>query len=176
MLAVFFVTLPTRRDRSAEKQRNLPAGELAKIVAADITERQFLVNGQLTRSIYDESCTFQDECAATLLRRNFMHGASTTIRAPSRTSAPPRFHASANVNAHHACLRIDTYTLDKWMVGTAKLFDGKQSHVDLVGQVEADAKEVRFRFSEVLCFNVPLLKPKIPLTGIALPGDDHCTQ
>ena len=36
-----------------------------------------------------------------------------------------------------ACLfkdEIDTYTLDKWVVGTAKLFDEAQSHVDLVGQ------------------------------------------
>ena len=100
------------------------------VVAADVTERQFLVNGQLTRSVYDESCTFQDE--------------------------------------------IDTYTLDKWISGTQKLFVGDKSKVEIVGPVEADAKEVRFRFSEVLCFNLPLIKPKIPLTGslVLTRGDD----
>lgn len=44
-----------------EKQRNLPANELAALVTADINDRQYLVTGDLTRSIYDESCTFQDE-------------------------------------------------------------------------------------------------------------------
>ena len=39
-----------------------------------------------------------------------------------------------------------------------------QSHVDIVGDVEADANQVKFRFSEILAFNVPL-KPKVPLTG-----------
>ena len=39
------------------------------------------------------------------------------------------------------------------------------SHVDLVGEVKADASEVSFRFSEVLAFNLPFLKPKVPLTG-----------
>jgi len=33
--------------------------------------------------------------------------------------------------------RIDTYTLDKWMVGTQKLFDESKSHVDIVGQASA---------------------------------------
>ena len=42
------------------KQLNLAPADLANIVAADISERQFLVSGRLTRSIYDESCTFTD--------------------------------------------------------------------------------------------------------------------
>eukprot|EP00747_Dinoflagellata_sp_TGD_P056656 gnl/TRDRNA2_/TRDRNA2_150217_c0_seq1.p1 gnl/TRDRNA2_/TRDRNA2_150217_c0~~gnl/TRDRNA2_/TRDRNA2_150217_c0_seq1.p1 ORF type:complete len:287 (-),score=52.73 gnl/TRDRNA2_/TRDRNA2_150217_c0_seq1:121-981(-) len=44
-----------------EKQRGLSAKELAAIVQADIDKRQFLVTGDITRSIYDESCTFKDE-------------------------------------------------------------------------------------------------------------------
>ena len=60
---------------------------------------------------------------------------------------------------------IDTYTLDKWIKGTSALFVEKDSHVDLVGDVVADDKEVRFRFSETLAFNLPLVKPKVPLTG-----------
>ena len=60
---------------------------------------------------------------------------------------------------------IDTYTLEKWMKGTAKLFVAELSHVDLVGPIVADANEVSFRFSETLAFNLPFLKPKVPLTG-----------
>ena len=60
---------------------------------------------------------------------------------------------------------IDTYTLDKWIKGTAALFVGEQSHVDLVGAVEASETEVKFRFTETLAFNLPLVKPKVPLTG-----------
>ena len=60
---------------------------------------------------------------------------------------------------------IDTYTLDKWIKGTGALFVGDKSHVDLVGDVEASEKEVRFKFSETLAFNLPLVKPKVPLTG-----------
>ncbi len=103
------------------KLRNLPADQLADIVARDIRTNQFLVTGALSRDIYAESCTFKDE--------------------------------------------IDTYTLDKWIKGTGALFDGAKSHVDLVGAVQADDREVRFRFDEILCFNLPLIKPKVPLTG-----------
>ena len=53
--------LPSRANAAAEKQRGLSATEIASIVAADVRDRQFLVTGALTRSIYDESCTFQDE-------------------------------------------------------------------------------------------------------------------
>lgn len=38
------------------------------------------------------------------------------------------------------------------------------SFTEIVGDVSASDAEVRFRFNEVLCFNVPL-NPKIPLTG-----------
>lgn len=52
---------PASAAYADEKQRNLPPATLAQIVTEDITQRQFLVSGRLTRSIYDESCTFQDE-------------------------------------------------------------------------------------------------------------------
>ena len=57
---------------------------------------------------------------------------------------------------------------------TGALFVGSLSHVDLVGAVEADAKQVKFRFTETLAFNLPLIKPKVPLTGtlILTRGED----
>jgi hypothetical protein len=39
-----------------------------------------------------------------------------------------------------------------------------KSAVDIIGEVEADATQIRLRFSETLCFNIPL-QPKVPLTG-----------
>ena len=60
---------------------------------------------------------------------------------------------------------IDTYSLDKWITGTSALFDARKSYVELIGDVFADESQVRFRFQEVLCFNLPVLKPKVPLTG-----------
>ena len=56
-------------------------------------------------------------------------------------------------------------TLDKWMKGTSALFVAALSHVDIVGEVEATDTEVKFRFDEVLAFNLPFVKPKVPLTG-----------
>ena len=55
---------------------------------------------------------------------------------------------------------IDTYSLDKWQVGTGRLFVGSESNVKLVGDVVATDSEVTFRFDEVLAFNVPL-HPKV---------------
>ena len=60
---------------------------------------------------------------------------------------------------------IDTYTLDKWITGTSRLFNGRNSRVDLVGEVEANEDYVEFRFDEVLEFNIPILHPSTPLTG-----------
>ena len=54
----------------------------------------------------DDGCTFQDECAAA-------HAEASAIYAASLIPRP-------------AVLRIDTYTLDKWILGTAKLFDGSK--------------------------------------------------
>lgn len=60
---------------------------------------------------------------------------------------------------------IDTYTLPKWMEGTQKLFVGKECRVALVGDIEVTNKEAVFRFDEDLVFNIPLVKPKVALTG-----------
>lgn len=55
-------------------------------------------------------------------------------------------------------------TLDKWIKGTSALFIGPpKSFTEVVGAVQATDTEVRFRFKEVLCFNIPLLQPKVPL-------------
>eukprot|EP00533_Pseudo-nitzschia_delicatissima_P002810 CAMPEP_0116104978 /NCGR_PEP_ID=MMETSP0327-20121206/14764_1 /TAXON_ID=44447 /ORGANISM="Pseudo-nitzschia delicatissima, Strain B596" /LENGTH=258 /DNA_ID=CAMNT_0003597307 /DNA_START=1 /DNA_END=777 /DNA_ORIENTATION=- len=109
------------------KQTNLADEDLLKIVVdKDLVQNQFLVNGKLTRSVYDESCTFQDE--------------------------------------------IDTYGLEKWMTGTAKLFDGDRSKVVIVPDSVKIGKEdtgrlIQFRFVEYLCFNVPAVKPIVYLSG-----------
>ena len=112
---------PVRADETYPKRKNLSPAEMAAAVKKDIVDNQFLVTGQLTRDIYDESATFTDA--------------------------------------------IDTYTLDKWIKGTAALFVGPLSHVDLVGNIEANDKEIKFRFDEILAFNLPFVKPKVPLTG-----------
>mmetsp|Transcript_18820 Transcript_18820/g.19096 ORF Transcript_18820/g.19096 Transcript_18820/m.19096 type:complete len:246 (-) Transcript_18820:161-898(-) len=59
-----YASLPTTTTTSSKndsKQLNLSNDDIMKIIQKDMTENQFLVNGQLTRSIYDESSTFQDE-------------------------------------------------------------------------------------------------------------------
>ena len=68
---------------------------------------------------------------------------------------------------------IDTYTLPKWIKGTNALFVGSKSSVKLVGDVKIAADELRFRFDEILCFNIPL-QPKVPLKGtlVLKRGDD----
>ena len=60
---------------------------------------------------------------------------------------------------------IDKYGLDQWIKGTSKLFVGPPgSRVALVGPVEANEKEVVFRFEEDLMFNIPF-KPVVALSG-----------
>jgi hypothetical protein len=54
-------TTATTTNDNVNKQYNLSDEEIMKIISNDIIENQFLVNGQLTRNIYDEKCTFQDE-------------------------------------------------------------------------------------------------------------------
>merc|ERR1712087_533737 len=49
------------RESVEEKQRGLSAERLADIVRQDLTARQFLVTGDITRTVYSEDCTFQDE-------------------------------------------------------------------------------------------------------------------
>lgn len=60
---------------------------------------------------------------------------------------------------------IDTYTLDKWVKGTKKLFVASKSEVTLVpDSLKVTEDEASFRFSEYLCFNIPF-KPVVYLTG-----------
>ena len=60
---------------------------------------------------------------------------------------------------------IDTYTMDKWIVGTQRLFVGDQSNVKLVGDIDVKDDRVEFRFDEDLMFNIPFVKPVVRLTG-----------
>mmetsp|Transcript_10598 Transcript_10598/g.23677 ORF Transcript_10598/g.23677 Transcript_10598/m.23677 type:complete len:229 (-) Transcript_10598:81-767(-) len=103
------------------KRTGISDEELRAAVAKDVTEKQFMVTGSLTRGLYDESCTFQDD--------------------------------------------IDTYTLDKWLKGTALLFKNDYSKMELDGPITVTSKEVSFRWTEQLMFNIPVLLPKVPLTG-----------
>lgn len=60
---------------------------------------------------------------------------------------------------------IDTYTLDKWIKGTSRLFVGPPgSRVSMVGPIEANDQAVSFRFEEDLMFNIPF-KPVVNLSG-----------
>lgn len=103
------------------KSGKLGAAELAKIVTADVVDRQFLATADFTRSLYDESATFTDE--------------------------------------------IDTYTLDKWIQGTGLLFKNDYSKMELASPISITKDEASFAFKEQLMFNIPILKPKVPLTG-----------
>ena len=60
---------------------------------------------------------------------------------------------------------IDTYEIDQYVKGTKALFNAAKSHVDLVGNVEADENSVNFKFSEKLTFNIPFINPAVSLTG-----------
>lgn len=61
---------------------------------------------------------------------------------------------------------IDKYKIDQYIKGTKALFDAKNSHIDLVGDVKVneDEKTVSFKFSEKLTFNIPF-KPFVYLSG-----------
>jgi hypothetical protein len=125
-----------------DKVRNFSNEELMARIVADVQEKQFMVTGNLSRELYDESSIFTDE--------------------------------------------IDSYTLDQWTKGTAKLFVANRSHVDL--QPNSNNKsnnttvttndddrivvvgvpsnhQITFRFVKTLCFNVPILYPVVNLTG-----------
>ena len=59
---------------------------------------------------------------------------------------------------------IDVYDIDAYIKGTKALFNPSKSHVDLIGDVTATDKEVTFKFSEYLTFNIPF-NPRVDLTG-----------
>jgi hypothetical protein len=48
-------------EQPAKKQLNLSNEDLAQAIASDISNNQFMVSGAVTRSLYLESATFQDE-------------------------------------------------------------------------------------------------------------------
>lgn len=60
---------------------------------------------------------------------------------------------------------IDTYTMDKWVVGTKRLFVAEKSRVSLVGDVQVSMEKAEFRFDEDLMFRIPFLYPVVSLTG-----------
>jgi|MDTB01.2.fsa_nt_gb hypothetical protein len=60
---------------------------------------------------------------------------------------------------------IDTYPIDKYVQGTKALFVPEKSHVDLLGEVKADKDLITFKFQEVLCFNIPVIQPRVSLSG-----------
>eukprot|EP00980_Cylindrotheca_fusiformis_P013462 scaffold3437_cov113-Cylindrotheca_fusiformis.AAC.29 len=108
-------------EETKNKLTNLSNEDLAKIIAEDVTTKQFLASADLTREIYDESAVFTDE--------------------------------------------IDTYTLDKWIKGTKKLFVPSKSEVTLVpNSLKVTDEQASFLFSEYLCFNIPF-KPVVYLSG-----------
>lgn len=116
-----------------EKLPNLSDADLLERIKDDVIQRQFLVTGNISRELYDETAIFVDE--------------------------------------------IDTYTMDKWVKGTSKLFSSADSRVVLTTppHVVRDAAttatqkggggDVQFGFAEYLTFNVPLLQPVVYLTG-----------
>lgn len=114
----------------AKASDRISDSELKETVKADLLDRQFLVTGQITRSIYLPTATFTDE--------------------------------------------IDTYKLDQWVKGTAKLFVGEQSNVRLVGDVDVSADEVKFRFDEDLMFRIPF-RPIVSLSGTVVLARDSTT-
>ena len=59
--AVTASLLPLRTYAATDKQLNLSNDELKKIILSDVVDKDFLVTADITRSVYDESATFQDE-------------------------------------------------------------------------------------------------------------------
>ena len=70
---------------------------------------------------------------------------------------------------------IDTYPMEKWIVGTKRLFVAEKSQVNLVGDVDVSKDRVEFRFDEDLMFRIPLLYPVVSLTGRVVLDRDPTT-
>ena len=70
---------------------------------------------------------------------------------------------------------IDTYPMQKWIVGTKRLFVAEKSRVNLVGDVDVSKDRVEFRFDEDLMFRIPLLYPVVSLTGRVVLDRDPTT-
>jgi len=132
LLASTAALVATPSAQAQEKETStmiLSNSEIQKAVKADVLDRQFLVTGNLTPSIYRPTATFTDE--------------------------------------------IDTYGMDQWQKGTARLFVGDRSEVRLVGDVEVSPQQVEFRFDEDLMFRIPF-RPTVSLTGkVVLERDEQ---
>ena len=50
----------TEADAFPEKKRRVSVDELVEIIKADIVERQYLVNGNVTSDVYTDDCYFTD--------------------------------------------------------------------------------------------------------------------
>jgi len=57
-----------------------------------------------------------------------------------------------------------SYTIDKWIKGTKKLFVAEQSNVELLGEVMVTPEKAEFRFYEDLMFRIPF-RPVMSITG-----------
>lgn len=74
---------------------------------------------------------------------------------------------SRNIYSESATFKdeIDTYPIEKYIMGTKALFVPEKSHVDLTSPVHVDDDKATFKFKETLTFNIPLITPAVDLTG-----------
>ena len=74
---------------------------------------------------------------------------------------------SRNIYSESATFKdeIDTYPIEKYIMGTKALFVPEKSHVELTSAVHCDDRKATFDFRETLTFNIPLLSPSVDLTG-----------
>jgi hypothetical protein len=71
---------------------------------------------------------------------------------------------------------IDTYQLDPWIQGTKRLFVADKSQVEIVpDSLKVSDLEATFLFTEYLTFNIPLLQPKVYLSGKVILKRDPTT-
>lgn len=67
---------------------------------------------------------------------------------------------------------IDVYPINEYVKGTKALFDASASHTDLVDSVfissdpdKLKPRAINLKFKETLAFNLPLVHPKVDLSG-----------
>lgn len=67
---------------------------------------------------------------------------------------------------------IDIYPINDYVKGTKALFDEKASHTDLIEPItiermndEQNHYKIKLKFKETLAFNLPLIHPKVDLSG-----------
>ena len=155
MLAVASVTsLPHPRPAVAaaavvgDKLKNLEPAKIAEIVRSDLVDRQFLATAAFTREIYDEAALFTDEIDTYTLPK-FIKGTSALFVADK----------SCVKVTLDLLLHLSTPRFRPWLTRPTVL-----PSAQLVGDVEATAASVSFRFDEDLCFNIPF-QPVVTVTG-----------